>query len=477
MANVTTTTEKPAGEVGAAAVKNGGDGETLPVFSLPDGPNTPAIINGFNFFVRREASSKSAQRKYGDVWTSKLPGIGTAVFVADPELIKTIYTAKPDVLHAGNFPLGEVLGPGSLFSMDEDEHLKERRLLLKPFHGDRLRDFEDVFREEAVRGFASWEDDKDFATMETFNEITVRVILRSVFGATGGALAELQTLLPRAVRLGQAVAAISLFKKNVGPWSPAGRLAGHREHLQRIVDDLTRERLKDPNLGERPDILSMMLESMLNDDEVIDTSLLADELTTLLAAGHETTGSSLAWAVERIRRHPAVLRRLEAEIESGGSEYRTATILEVLRSRPVIGGHVRRVVKPFQLGQWHLAPGTVLFPDIATIHSDDRHHANADSFDPGRYLGSKPENYSWIPFGGGVRRCLGAAFAQLEMDVVLAELISSFEILPTDARPERSIYRGIASGPSKGGVVRVRRRRVPLTAQHAPRALTCPIDH
>lgn len=446
-------------------------------FSLPDGPRTPALVNGINFLTRRNTTGRGYQRKYGDAWTLKLPGFGTAVFIANPDLIKTVYTAKPDVLHAGEFPLGDVLGPGSLFSMDEGDHLKERRLLLKPFHGERLRDYEDVFAEEALRGFEDWEDDVDFASLESFNEITVRVILRSVFGAADDTLSELQELLPTAVRIGQQVAAVKVLEKDFGPWSPAGRLKGYKKRLRVLVDELSEERLADPNLEQRNDILSMMLFAMREAGDEIDTSLLSDELTTVLAAGHETTGSSLAWTMERLRRHPKLLRRLELEVAAGGSELRAATILEVLRSRPVLSAHVRMVNKPFQLGEWCLAPGTVIFTDIVTTHGMDRFHADADTFSPDRYIGAKPDGYSWIPFGGGVRRCLGAAFAQLEMDVVIRELINNFELITTNDPPERSVFRGIASGPSKGGVARVRRRRVPLSQGPAERAVACPVQH
>lgn len=446
-------------------------------FSLPDGPKAPSIVNGINFLTRRDSSGRGYQRKYGDVWTLKLPGFGTSVFVADPALIKKVYTAKPDVLHGGEFPLGEVLGPGSLFSMDEADHLKERRLLLKPFHGDRLRDYESLFQEEALRGFDKWQDDVDFESIETFNEITVRVILRSVFGADGETLTELQELLPTAVKIGQQVAAVKPLAKDFGPWSPAGKLKAYKKRLHAIVDELSQKRLADPNVDARTDILSMMLLAMREDGQEIDIPLLCDELTTVLAAGHETTGSSLAWTMERLRRHPDLVRRLELEVIEGGSELRAATILEVLRSRPVLSGHVRMVKKPFELGEWRLAPGTVIFADIATIHSTDRYHADASAFSPDRYIGAKPDTYSWIPFGGGVRRCLGAAFAQLEMDVVIRELINNFELITTNEAPERSVFKGIASGPSKGGLGRVRRRRAPLSAGPAESALACPVQH
>ena len=201
-----------------------------------------------------------------------------------------------------------------------------------------------------------------------------------------------------------------------------------------------------------------MLRAQLADGGEVDHAEVADELLTLLVAGHETTASALAWTVERLRRHPEVLRRLEAEARGEENALRLATAEETLRVRPVINATARLVMKPFELGEWRLPPGSRVVTGIAPMHHDDRFHERAGRFEPDRYVGKKPDTYAWIPFGGGVRRCLGAAFAQFEIDIVLRTLLRNFELQPTDEPGERESFRGVAFAPAKGGVAVVRRR-------------------
>ena len=438
-------------------------------YRLPAGPRLPMAINGAMFLFAQEWSARQLRRRYGDAWTLRLPTMGDTVFVSRPDLVKTMFTAKPDVLYGGENPLGDFFGPGSLFAMDEDEHLKERRMLLPPFHGDRMKSYDGLIEEEALRGLRAWPEDREFASLPTFNKITLRVILRAVFGAEGGQLSELEQMLPAMTRLGQKITALPWLGRDLGRWSVGGRYRPLRARFDRIVDELIQRHLDDPGLDERIDILALMLRS----SEEVDRGAMADELITLLAAGHETTASSLAFTIERLRRHPHVLRRLEEEIAAGGSEYRLATINEVHRTRPVIGGTGRRVKKPFEIGDWRLPPGTAIMAAGVTLHDDERFHERADAFDPDRYVGRKPDTYAWIPFGGGMRRCIGASFALMEMDVVLRTMLRHFELLPTSDRPERPRFRGVATAPAKGGMARVRRRRVPLGENAEAR---CPVE-
>jgi cytochrome P450 family 138 len=446
-------------------------------FSLPDGPRTPRLINGLFFLVRQQRSIRHLHRRYGDAYTVDLPVIGRTVVVSRPDLVKTVYTAKPTVLHSGKNPLGSLLGPGSLFSMDEDRHLEERRTLLPPFHGDRMRSYEGLIEEEALRGMEAWPDGEEFASVFTFQTITLRVIVRAVFGAEGAELHSLEKLLPRMTALGQRLVTLPLLRRDLGRRSPGRRYDEMRRRYDAIVFDLIDKRLADPDLGQRIDILSLLLQPLKAADKQFNRRDVADELLSLLVAGHETTASSLAWTVERLRRHPDVLRRLEQEVETGESTLRTATILEVLRSRPVIGATGRMVMKPFELGEWHLPPGTRVVTQAATLHEDDRFHPNAANFNPDRYVGEKPDTYAWIPFGGGIRRCLGASFAQLEMDVVIRTMLRHFELQPTDERGERRSFRGVAFAPKKGGVAVVRRRKDALGSERPAAAAGCPVDH
>jgi hypothetical protein len=222
-----------------------------------------------------------------------------------------------------------------------------------------------------------------------------------------------------------------------------------------------------------------MLGALRDAGEEINRSDVADELFTLLVAGHETTSSSLAWTVDRLRRHADVLRRLEEEADGDSSTLRGATILEIQRHRPVISGSGRVAVQPFQLGKWQLPPGTLIFTAGSVMHEDERFYKNATSFDPDRYVERKPDTYSWIPFGGGTRRCLGAAFALFEMDVVLRTMLRHFELLPANDKEEHESFRGVAFAPAKGGMGRFRRRSTPLGAESSAAAAVaeCPVDH
>ena len=436
-------------------------------YRLPPGPKTPRLLNGILFLAARNAMIRRLQRRYGDAFTIDMPGFGTMVLVSRPDLVKQVYTAKPDVLHGGKNPLGEVLGPGSLFSMDEERHLRERRMLLPPFHGDRMRSYEEIIEEEANRAMASWPEGVEFASIESFQKITLRIILRAVFGAEGRELAELEKLLPPLTAVGQRLVTAPFLRRDYGRRSPGRRWRQMTASYRRLVDTLIDGHLADPELDQRIDILALILRAQLADGEEVDHAETADELLTLLVAGHETTASALAWSVERLRRHPEVLRRLEEEARGDDATLRLATANEVLRVRPVISAAGRLVMKPFEMGEWRLPPGSRVVTGIVPIHEDGRFHDGGERFDPDRYVGRKPDTYAWIPFGGGLRRCLGAAFAQFEIDVVLRTLLRNFELQPTDDPAERESFRGVAFAPGKGGVAVVRRRQLEPGAAEA----------
>jgi cytochrome P450 len=432
--------------------------ETSPTYRLPPGPKTPSLVNGIAFLFARNALIRRLTANYGDALTMRMPTFGTMVLVTRPDLVKAVYTAKPDVLHGGKNPLGEVLGPGSLFSMGEEEHLNERRMLLPPFHGERMRSYESIIEEEALREMASWPEGVAFASISSFQTITLRIILRAVFGAEGRELAELEKLLPPMTTLGQRLVTTPILRRDWGRRSPGARWKRMHSEYVRLADTLVDQHLADPDLEERIDILALMLRAQLAEGDEVNKPYLADELLTLLVAGHETTASALAWSVERLRRHPEVLRRLEEEARGDERALRIATAEEVLRVRPVINATARLVMKPFELGEWLLPPGSRVVTGIAPLHHDGRFHERADRFEPDRYVGKKPDTYAWIPFGGGMRRCLGAAFAQFEIDVVLRTLLRNFELSTTAEPGERESFRGVAFAPSKGGVAVVRRR-------------------
>jgi len=272
-------------------------------YRLPAGPKTPELLNGLAFLFARNRLMRRLQRRYGDIFTMRMPGFGLMVVVTRPDQVKQVYTAKPDVLHAGKNPLGEILGPGSLFSMDEERHLRERRMLLPPFHGERMRSYEAIIEEEALRAMAAWPEGVEFASIESFQTITLRIILRTVFGAEGRELAELQELLPPMTTIGQRLVTLPILRRDWGGRSPGGRWQRMHAVYRRLVDKLVDDHLADPDLDERIDILAMILREKRDEGGRVDHSEVADELLTLLVAGHETTASALSWSVERLRRH------------------------------------------------------------------------------------------------------------------------------------------------------------------------------
>jgi len=409
--------------------------------------------------------------RYGDAFTVNVPIFGRAVVVSDPAEVRQMFMTSRDVADNLDRNLGRVLGPGSLFALAGEEHHRQRRLLIPPFHGRRLAAYEKIVEEETVRELASWPQGRAFPTLPSMMRITLNIILRAVFGSEGAELAALRELLPRAIKLGSRLAVLPIPKVDLGWWSPWGRFWAMRREYDAIVARLISKAQRDTSLDERDDILALMLQSRYDDGSAMSRAEIADQLLTLLAAGHETTATTLAWAVERLRRHPTVLRALVEEADSGGSALREATILEVQRTRPVIDLVGRQVkADSLQVGRWTLPKGYAVLVSIALIHDNESLFPNARTFDPHRFLGARPDLYQWIPFGGGTRRCLGAAFANMEMHVVLRTMLREVTLVPTDEPGERWHSRGVANAPAKGGRAIVRRRTADTLPSVAARA-------
>ena len=427
--------------------------------TLPPGPSAPRFLQGLYALTRPQRGMPRMRERFGDAFTVNIPIFGRTVVISDPAEIRQLFMAGPDVADNLDRNLGRVLGPGSLFALSGEEHRTQRKLLVPPFHGRRLAAYEAIIEEETVRELASWPQDTPFATLPSMMRITLNAILRAVFGAEGEEFSQLRELLPPAVTLGSRLAVLPLPKHGLGRWNPWNRFRAMRRAYDEIVERLITKAEQDGNLDERDDVLALMLQSRYDDGSAMSRGEIADELLTLLAAGHETTATTLAWAVERLRRHPAVLDDLVAEADAGGSALRQATITEVQRVRPVID-LVGRQVKAdrMRLGRWTLPRGYAVLVSIALIHDDERLFPNARAFEPSRFLDARPDLYQWIPFGGGSRRCLGAAFANMEMNVVLRTLLRDFTLVPAGEPDERWHSRGVANAPEKGGVAVVRRR-------------------
>ncbi|MFI7665713.1 cytochrome P450 [Nocardia sp. NPDC049526] len=426
---------------------------------LPDGPNTPALLQAIQLMAGRDRAWRRLHERYGSAFTVYLPRFGRTVMISEPTEVKALFTATSDVSDVADVNLGQFLGPGSLFSLRGAEHRKQRKLLTPPFHGRRLAVYEELVEEETVRELATWPQGREFATMDSMMRITLNVILRAVFGAEGKEFDELRELLPKLVLVGSALAALPTPPNFLGRYGPWGRFAAYRRDYDEIVGRLIDRAATDEQLADRDDVLAMMLQARYDDGTAMTRSEIADELLTLLSAGHETTATTLSWTIERLRRHPEVLRRLVAEADEGGSALREATLLEVQRVRPVIGLTPRQIrAESMQLGRWTLPEGQNVLISIRLMHDNEELFPNARAFDPDRFVGVRPGTFSWIPFGGGARRCIGAAFATMEMNVVLRTLLRDFTLEPTAAPDERTHFRGVALVPAKKGRAVVYRR-------------------
>lgn len=331
-----------------------------------------------------------------------------------------------------------------------------------------MKSYEGIVEEETLREIAGWPSGREFQTLPSFMRITLGVILRAVFGAGGSETRRLADLLPKLVTGASRLTLAPALRRDLGPGSPGRQFSQLRARYDAIIDSMIDARLEDSQATERDDVMSMFLRANYDDGASMSRSAIADELLTLLAAGHETTATSLAWAIERLRRHPPILERLAEEADGQGNELRMASIFEVQRTRPVIIGTRRHVLQDFPLGEWVIPAGHNLFVVATTIHSDERFFERAQQFDPDRFLTRKPDTYTWIPFGGGTRRCPGAAFAHMEMDIVLRTLLRTFELQPSSASDEAWRNRGVAFAPKQGGRVVVRRIAWPAPAASQP---------
>jgi cytochrome P450 len=430
--------------------------------TLPPGPTASRAVQGAYALTKPLRGMPRMRERYGDAFTVNVPIFGHSLVISDPAEIKQLFTTPSDIADNLERNLGRVLGAASMFSLTGEEHRKQRKLLIPPFHGRRLAAYDRIIEDEAAAEMASWPLGTEFAVLPSMMRITLNVILRAVFGAEGAEFALLRELLPRSIKLGSKLAVMPVPRVDLGRWSPWGRFWLMRREYDEIVERLIARAEADPNLDARDDILALMVQSRYDDGSAMSHAEISDQLLTLLVAGHETTATTLAWAVERLRRHPATVRELAGEADEGGSTLREATIVEVQRTRPVIDLVGRQVkAETFELGRWTVPRGYSVLVSIALIHDDDSVFPNARAFDPHRFVGAKPDLYEWIPFGGGTRRCLGAAFANMEMNVVLRTLLRDFTMDATDEPGEKWHSRGVANAPAKGGRVVVHRRAAP----------------
>ena len=424
---------------------------------LPPGPRAPALVQAMQLHRRPIGWVEDMWRRHGDVFTGRFPYFGRVVYVADPAVVKEVFTGDPAVMHAGEAnagPLGPVMGRYSLLTLDDEPHMQQRKLLLPPFHGESVRRYCEVMAEAAEREIDTWPVGKPFALREAMQRITLEVILRAVFGVRDEARRrEFERAI---VPLGDVSNAII--------WIPfLRRLSFVRRRdearigaVDRLIYDEIAARRAAPDASERDDVLSLLLAARHEDGSPMSDQELRDELMTLLGAGHETTATGLAWTFERLLRTPAVLDELLGRPDDDA--YLDAVVKESLRVRPVITDVARVLTRDTEIGGHTLPARTLVLCAISVLSTRPDAYPDPHEFRPERFLEGAPEPYTWIPFGGGVRRCIGAAFAQQEMKIVLRTILARVRLSAPDPAPEKPRVRHVTVVPHRGARVVVEER-------------------
>jgi len=427
---------------------------------LPPGPKGPAALTTLQLAQRPVESILGWRARYGDVFTVRLLVFGTGVYVADLDEIKAMFTGDQSTLRAGeaNSPLAPVLGSRSVLILDGDEHLRQRRLLLPPFGGSAVQGFRDVIRDVAAAEVERWAPGQRLRMRDRMRALTFEVIVRAVFGVTEPARidvlrrslvgvidAQMVMLVPGALRRD--------FRGR-GPWAAFQRRKRAADAL--LYEEIDRRRAA-ADLEERTDVLSLLLRARDEAGEPMSDVELRDELMTLLLAGHETTATALAFAFDYLSRDRAVVGRLRDEDRSDDDDYLDAVVSETMRIRPVIDAAERTLTEPREVCGWTLPAGIRVYPAIFAVHHRADLYPEPERFRPERFLGEAAPPYAWLPFGGGIRRCIGAALAQAEMAEVIRAATARADLVPVRPEVDPVVMRGITLVPRHGVEVRVAR--------------------
>jgi cytochrome P450 len=428
---------------------------------LPPRPTLGPLMMRTGFVLAPTRFLEACSAQVGDYFTLRPTASRVLVVTSDPEAVRQVFTGDPALLHAGeaNIVLAPLLGQRSVLLLDGPAHLRQRRLMLPPFHGERMRNYVGAMREAAQWHVAAWPRGRSFSVIKSMQAITLDVIMRAVFGVDDEEVRErlaapLRRLLDMLTnRL--AVLLLMLTSDDPGrfPAGPWAKLAALRREADVLIYEQIRARRADPRGDERTDVLSLLLAARDENGEPLTEEELRDELMTLLVAGHETTATAMAWTLERLVRHPHVLARLQAEPDD--DEYLDAVIKETLRLRPVVPAVARKLLEPMEFGGWSLPAGVHIAPSIYLLHRRPDIYPEPAEFRPERFVDRQPGTYEWIPFGGGIRRCLGASFALMEMRVVLRTILSSVDLVTTRDAGESTVRRAVTFAPNRGGRVTV----------------------
>jgi cytochrome P450 family 135 len=436
--------------------------------ALPPGPRSPATVQTIGLLARPVPFFERCRRRFGGTFTARVLRAGRLVFISDPPSIKGLFAAdRENIVAPGrNVVLAPLLGKRSLLLLNGPDHLSRRKLMLPPFHGERMRAYEAVMKEAAEREIDRWPSGEEFRIHPSMQAITLDVIMRAVFGVGERHRDDLRRRLLAILGATRSPVAIGLTIPGVRRLGAFRRVQQTIAETDQILGAEIVERRADPDLERRDDILSLLVSARDDNGEGMSDAELRDQLMTLLMAGHETTATALAWAFDLLLRHPGAVERLRAELETGEHEYLDAVIEETLRLRPVVPFVGRELRQPSELAGFELPVGTVVMPSIYLAHTRPDVYPDPYAFRPERFLEQPTDTFSWIPFGGGTRRCIGAAFAQFEMRVVLSTVLARVELRAASDRPEQLVRRNVTLSPRGGTPVIVERRseRVPIAA-------------
>jgi cytochrome P450 len=432
--------------------------------SLPPEPSSSSLVQTLRWAFRPLPFMEECRRQYGDSFSVKFLGFERPmVLISDPAAIKALYMERSHGLPPGrNIILEPILGPRSLLIQEGAEHLSRRKLMLPPFHGERMRSYQAVLEEIVTAEVDSWPLHHEFPIHSRMQAITLEAILRVVFGVSEGPRLDrlrgmLETVLQETAAPAQQL--IGLATRRFGSGGPWARFEGKLREVDELLHAEIREHRSRGGLEDREDILSMLMLAEFEDGGSMSDEELRDQLMTLLLAGHETTATALAWTFDLLLRHRTALARLREELEQGGDEYLRATISESLRLRPVIPLAGRRLATELVADGLTLPAGTDVTPAIWLTQTRADLYPEPFAFRPERFLESPPDTYGWIPFGGGIRRCIGAAFAEFEMRIVLREVLTRCELRKANPGPEKTGRRNITLSPKDGTPVVVESRR------------------
>lgn len=429
---------------------------------LPAGPRLPPLVQSAAWVYQPIRFLTACQRKFGDTFTMQLAGLPPLVILSKPSDIKQVFTGDPEIFHAGsaNIVLKPILGRSSLLLLDGERHMRERRLMMPSFHGERMHAYGQVMKEATDRSIDRWPIGATFPLHHEMQEVTLDVIIRTVFGIADGAQKDdLRRSLVSMLAFGDNPGLLLLIGPDgqlrwqsahdaLGRWSPWDRFKRTiRETDERLLGEIQRRRKQK---GSQDDVLSMLLSARDEDGGSLNDEQLVDEMKTLLVAGHETTATALTWTVLELLQHPDMLQRLRTEAADGGDEYLDAVIKESLRLHPIVPMVGRRLQAPAIVGGREYPEGAVLAPSIYLTQRNRDVWPDPERFDPSRFLGWKPNPYEFLPFGGGVRRCIGLAFAMFEMKQILRRIATRTRLrLAPGYRPQLT-RRGITFAVNLG---------------------------